>query len=231
LAEAMRGGAASAPRQTGAASTGDVEGRRKAALALWEAALPIQGSAAAHYLATRSLPVPDGTALRFLANARHASGAYALCLLALAVDGTGQGRAVHRTFLAAGGAGKAKLDPPRMTLGPVGGAVVRLCHWQEGEPLVIGEGIETSLSAGVLEGLPAWAALSAGNMAAVPLPAGLRSLVIAADNDAPGQRAADAAARAFAAQGLTVRMLTPATPGHDFNDLLQRRAARESAHG
>jgi hypothetical protein len=198
---------------------------------LWEAALPIQGTPAQHYLATRGLVLPDGAALRFLSDAKHPSGARCMCMIALAVDDAGRGQAVHRTYLAPGGIGKAKLDPPRATLGPIGGAVVRLCQPREGETLVIGEGIESSLSAGLLTGLPAWAALSAGNMARVPLPDHVQAVWIASDHDAAGQSAAWQAADAFMARGRAVQVLTPDTAGEDFNDVVQRRAAQGVAHG
>jgi phage/plasmid primase-like uncharacterized protein len=151
-------------------------------------------------------------------------------MIALAVDAAGKGQAVHRTFLAPGGMGKAKLDPPRATLGPVGGALVRLCALQGATRLVVGEGIETSLSAGLLAGAPAWAALSAGNMAKVMLPDAVAEVIVASDHDAPGQRAAWAAADAFVAQGRRVQVICPDNPGEDFNDLLQRQMAREETH-
>lgn len=200
---------------------------------LWHDAQPIQGSPAQHYLATRGLALPDGEALRFLPDARHPSGARCMCMIALAVDDVGRGQAIHRTYLAPGGAGKAQLDPPRATLGPVGGAVVRLCRSRDGAALVIGEGIETSLSAGLLTGLPAWAALSAGNLAAVNLPDFIRDVTIAADADArgTGQRAAWAAADAFMGQGRSAHVMTPDAAGEDFNDIVQRRMAREASHG
>ncbi|MCW8084727.1 DUF7146 domain-containing protein [Sabulicella glaciei] len=199
------------------------------ALALWNAALPIARSLAEHYLAGRGLPVPDGKALRFLPDAKHASSSRHPCMVALVTDATGRSVAVHRTFLAPGGAGKAALDPPRMTLGPVGGGTVRLWRWTRGLPLVIGEGIETSLAAGQILGVPAWAALSAGNLPHVPLPPGLTHLLIAADADPVGQRHAWAAADRFAADGLRVEVLTP--DAGDFNDLLQRQQARDGNHG
>jgi hypothetical protein len=152
-------------------------------------------------------------------------------MVALVTDATGRPLAVHRTWLAQGGIGKAALDPPRMTLGPVAGGAVRLCCWQPGAALVIGEGIESSLAAGLIVGAPAWAALSAGNLACAPLPDGLAHVLIAADADAPGQRAAWAAADAFAARGLRVEVLTPDAAGTDFNDLLQRQRAQDVTHG
>jgi len=229
LAEAVTGHRPAVARQSGTAP--DHASRRDAAMRPWHDAQAIQGSPAQHYLATRGLMLPDGEALRFLPDARHPSGARCMCMIALAVDDAGRGQAVHRTYLAPGGTGKAKLDPTRATLGPVGGAVVRLCRPREGAALVIGEGIETSLSAGLLTGLPAWAALSAGNMAAVKLPDSIRDVMIAADADAPGQRAAWAAADAFMAEGRSARVMTPDVAGLDFNDIVQRQKAREASHG
>ena len=229
LAEAVTGHRPAATRQPGTAP--DHASRHEAAMRLWHDALPIQGSAGQAYLATRGLVLPDGEALRFLPDARHPSGARCMCMVALAVDDTGRGQAVHRTFLAPGGTGKAQLDPPRASLGPVGGAVVRLCRPRDGAPLVIGEGIESSLSAGLLTGMPAWAAISAGNMAAAKLPDSIREVWIAADADGPGQRAAWAAAHALMAEGRIARVLTPDVAGLDFNDIVQRQRAREAARG
>lgn len=196
---------------------------------LWQTAQPIEGTPAQRYLAGRGLALPDGAALRYLPDARHPTGARAGCMLALAVDAAGKGQAIHRTFLAPGGMGKAALDPPRATLGPVGGAVVRLSELR-GDTLLVGEGIETSLSAGMLTGVPAWAALSAGNMAKVVLPNAVAEVLVAADNDAPGQRAAWMAANAFMAQGRRVSVICPDIPGEDFNDIVKRQMARERTH-
>ena len=204
--------------------------RTAGALRLWGAGRrPAPDGVVGRYLAGRGLALPDGDALRVLLDAKHPAGGLHPCMVALVTDAAGRGQAIHRTFLAPGGAGKAALDPPRLTLGPVGGGVARLCRWAPGRPLVVGEGIETSLAAGIILGAPAWAALSAGNLARVPLPAGLSHLLIAADADAPGQRGAWAAAVAFTAAGLRVEVLTP--DAGDFIDLLGRRAARGGIHG
>jgi putative DNA primase/helicase len=230
LTEAVMGRRQSASRETGPRTDPAAASKRERALRLWDDALPLDGTLAADYLTTRGLAAPDGGALRYLPDAKHPTGARAACMIALAVDAAGRGVAVHRTYLAHGGAGKAALDPPRATLAPIGGAVVRLCHWRAGKPLVIAEGIETALSAGAMTGAAAWAALSAGNMAAVPLPDAVREVVIAADNDPPGLRAAWAAADAYTAQGRRVRVIQPQTRGDDFNDLLQRQRAQEPSH-
>lgn len=107
----------------------------------------------------------------------------------------------------------------------------RVCELRGATRLLIGEGIETSLSAGLLAGAPAWAALSAGNLARVPLPDAVAEVIVASDHDAPGQRAAWQAADAFMAQGRRVRVICPDISGEDFNDILQRQMAREKTHG
>jgi len=231
LAEAVTGrrGAAS-PGAGHTAAAGDSATKTEQALRLWSDAQPIQGSPAERYLARRGLALPDGAALRYLPDAYHPSGARAGCMLALAVDAAGKGRAIHRTYLQPGGMGKAALDPPRATLGPVGGAVVRLCELRGATRLLIGEGIETSLSAGLLAGVPAWAAVSAGNMGRVPLPDAVAEVIVASDHDAPGQRAAWGAAHAFMALGRRVSVICPDTTGEDFNDIVKRQMAREKTH-
>jgi hypothetical protein len=49
--------------------------------------------------------------------------------------------AIHRTFLARDGGGKAPVDPQKMMLGPCREGTVRLAD--PGEVLMVGEGIET----------------------------------------------------------------------------------------
>jgi phage/plasmid primase-like uncharacterized protein len=144
-------------------------------------------------------------------------------MLALLVDKDGKPAAVHRTFLAPGGAGKAPVEPQRMTLVPVRGAAVRL--YPAAPRLVIAEGIETSLAAAVILKAPAWAAVSAGNLAeTLALPEMVREVVIAVDNDGPGRRAARQAAARWRAEGRAVRIAMPDRPGTDFNVLLRERA-------
>ena len=140
----------------------------------------------------------------------------------------GAGVAVHRTFLRRNGTSKADVEPPRAGLGPIWGGAVRLYDYDPDKPLVVGEGIETAASAGVLLGFPAWAAISAGNMAkGLVLPAEARDVVIAADPDAAGRKAARDAWMRWRGEGREVRVALPDGTG-DFNDLLRMR---EAAHG
>ncbi|WP_431268681.1 toprim domain-containing protein [Dankookia sp. P2] len=105
---------------------------------------------------------------------------------------------------------------------------------RDGVPLVVGEGIETALSAAAMIGGGAWSAISAGNLASLPLPPppACPMVVIAADPDPAGERAAHDAAHRWRGEGRTVRIATPDAAGSDFNDLLRARlAAREASHG
>ena len=106
------------------------------------------------------------------------------------------------------------------------GGAVRLAPIGEAGVLGIAEGIETALS--VMKscpGLPVWAALSAGNLEQVQLPAEATNVVILADND--GEGAGPAAARRAAArlhQRRPAHLDRPAANvGDDFNDLLQQQ--------
>jgi phage/plasmid primase-like uncharacterized protein len=222
---AILGDAAAPPAAAAAPATDDTAERRAAALRLWEAAMPWQRTPVDAYLARR-VPGLDLAALRelgFLPAAKHPSGARLPCMVALLRDIEGRPVAVHRTFLAPGGAGKARVEPAKMTLGAVSGAAVRL-H-QAAARLVIAEGIESSLAASVLLRMPAWAAVSAGNLRdSLALPPSVREVVIAADHDAPGLEAAQAAARRWKAEGRTVRIAKPQREGADFADLLAERA-------
>jgi putative DNA primase/helicase len=228
-----RDGAPPAPRDH--ASRQAPSTARKSALVrdLWDAALLLPGTIAECYLASRGLAGIRSDALRYLPNAPHPGGKRLPAMLAAIRNTlTGELQAVHRTYLRPDGSGKADAEPSRASLGPVAGGAVMLAEPGEAGPLVIGEGIETALSAAVMIGGTAWSAISAGNLTTLPLPALLPVVVIAADPDAPGQRAAAAAALRWRAEGRSVRIATPDEPDLDFNDLLRaRHAARENSHG
>ena len=74
-------------------------------------------------------------------------------MVALVTHGAdGTPLAIHRTFLARDGSGKAPVDPPKMMLGPCRGGAVRL--GEPGDVLMVGEGIETCLAAMQATGQP-----------------------------------------------------------------------------
>lgn len=204
--------------------------KQAAAVSMWNGSIPAAGTLADRYLTSRNLAgLAASSALRFRQDVHHPEGGRLPALMAAVTDVEGSLIAVHRTFLDATTAGKAKVTPVKASLGPVWGGAIRL------DPiaaeLVIGEGIESSASAGRLMGLPAWAALSAGNLErGLKLPAEVRSVVIAADRDPAGQRAAWNAAKRWRAEGRKVRVATP-DEHSDFNDLASADlTVREAAH-
>jgi hypothetical protein len=129
---------------------------------------------------------------------------------------------IHRTYLKDDGSGKAEVDPNKMMLGPVGGGAVRFGMPVAGQELVVGEGIESTLSVAVACSLPAWAALSATGIKNLILPPEATDVVIAADNDASGagQDAAHRAAKRFLSEGRSVKIALPPIPDTDFNTMI-----------
>jgi hypothetical protein len=99
------------------------------------------------------------------------------------------------------------------------GGVIRL--WPDESvtsSLSIAEGIETALCA-AHGATPIWSCIDAGNMARLPVLAGIYSLIIFADYDEAGLRAANACASRWAA-GAEVTLVQPATPGTDMADVV-----------
>ena len=164
---------------------------------LWLEAMPIAGTVAEQYLRQRAITCELPDTLRYHPECWHPSAKRLPAMLAV-VEGAAN-FALHRTYLAPNGSGKAKVDPPKAMLGQVSGGAVRLA--KASGPLVVAEGIETALSlcCGLLNG-PAtvWAALSTAGLVSLRLPPEVGKLVIAADNDKAGHRAAnDLATKAF----------------------------------
>ncbi len=227
LAEALRrvtGGSWKAPDRSNDKLSEAAERQSKitSALAIWTGSTTAVGTLADRYLASRALAgLAASPALRFRGDCNHPEGGRYPALVALVVDVAGNPVAVHRTYLSATGS-KAAAAPVKASKGPVWGGAIRLDR--EAPEIVLGEGIESSASAGRLLGLPAWAALSAGNLAAgVMLPPTVQAVVIAADADAAGDKAAEAAAMRWRKEGRRVRIARPDRPGRDFNDVLRVR--------
>lgn len=211
----------------------DPASRTRAALALWDASIAITGTLAEVYLTARGLAGEASTALRFHRALRHpnAAGTFPALVALIGSTTTGEAVAIHRTYLRRDGSGKADVDPAKASKGPMGGGAIMLHAPVTGRPLVIGEGIESSLSAGRMMDAPAWAAVAAGNMQRITPPAEPSGIIIAADPDPVGQREAWAAADAWQAAGRRVRVAVPDTPDQDFNDLWRARTAREATNG
>ena len=96
---------------------------------------------------------------------------------------------------------------------------------EPGEVLMVGEGIETCLTAMQATGHAAWAALSTSGLRALDLPTDGRDVIVLADSDDPGEAAAQDCARRWKREGRRVRIARP-PHGMDFNDLLLGRPPR-----
>jgi putative DNA primase/helicase len=104
-----------------------------------------------------------------------------------------------------------------MMFGPCRGGAVRLAEAED--VLMVGEGIETCLSAKQAAGLPAWAALSTSGLRALKLPKDIREVIVLADGDDAGEKAARECGLRWLREGRRVRIARPPR-GLDFNDLL-----------
>ncbi|MBN9533618.1 MAG: toprim domain-containing protein [Alphaproteobacteria bacterium] len=144
-------------------------------------------------------------------------------MIARVTDLDGRITGAHRTWLDPDGfhpvrLGKAPIDTPRRAMGDLLGNAVRF--GVANDVLAAGEGIETMLSLRcVLPTLPMAAALSANHLAALLLPATLRRLYIARDNDAAGDGAAIALTERAQSAGIEAIIWSPRRG--DFNEDLR----------
>jgi hypothetical protein len=168
---------------------------REAARRLFAASRPLRGTLAETYLRSRGITVP----LRFASLRFHPTCYYRAnkdtpletwpALIAAVTDLSDNITGVHRTWLAREGSDKANVHDPRRAMGDLLGNAVRFGLVDD--VMAAGEGIETMLSLkSLLPGMPMVAALSAAHLAALLLPATLRRLYVAVDNDPAGRRAA-----------------------------------------
>lgn len=151
---------------------------------------------------------------------------------------------IHRTYLQTtrdGDAAKAMLRESKKTLGRYVGGCIPLWRgddprkwaelWNDGpdETVVLAEGIENALS--VVVQAPQYrvaASVSLSNLAALELPATVKTVIIARDNDEEGSKAAHAYEKAVdshISRGRIVREARAPPPHKDFNDWL--RALRQ----
>jgi DNA polymerase len=218
-----------APARRASQNGGDRTNTYAFAMGLWTGAGELRGTIAERYLAeprgidVTRLPANVHDSLRFHPHCVFGPGTRLPCLLALMRNPlTDAPTGIQRIALTVTNGKVQKLD--RKMLGHTG--VVKL--WPATDRLVVGEGLETVLAAATripYEGtplIPAWAALSDGNMAKLPVLPGVSDLILLVDNDGNqmGQRAAEKAQRRWESAGRVVTPLIPNTVGKDFNDLV-----------
>jgi DNA primase len=191
-------------------------GRGEEAASLWANAVSARGTLAETYLRSRGITIAIPEAIRFAPlplGRREPMPA----LVARVSTLNGEVHGVQRTFLSADPIGKAQLPggKAKFSLGRVLGGAIRLGGVERS--LLVAEGLEDGLTLLQKLGRPVWVAAGAGMLSAMQLPDLVEAVVIGADNDEAGERAAQKAAEVFHASGRRVRILRPAPGYKDFN--------------
>ena len=194
-----------------------------AARRIWQHCKPLAKSHAEAYLQARSITPRPLPALRFHPSLRYREGSSIRnlpALVAAATNNDGAVLGIHRTWLDPKAPAKAPVSSPRKALGTIHGLAVRLTPHTAGEPLVVGEGIETVLSVvETIPAIPAAAALAAGHLAAFTPPRGTAPLLLAADRDPEGETAAERLSHRAADLGVPASVILP--EHGDFNEDLK----------
>ena len=204
-------------------ASGDKEKKVGRAREIWRAAMSMDHPDAElgrRYLLRRGITIPAPATIRFASALWHdlERQTFPALVCAVAIWPVGRVSGIWRIYLNLNG-GKAPVEKPKLGLGRAAGGAVRL------EPaaarLGLAEGVETAMSVQQAADLPVWACLSAGGLRTVILPPTVRDILIAADGDPVGERAAQAAAERFLMEGRQARIARPPAD-MDFNDVLQQ---------
>jgi len=190
---------------------------------LFAAARPILGTTAAAYLHSRGI-TRFGPASRYHprvyfrgANTGPDQPSYAPALLAKITDNKGNITGCARTYLDPITGAIADLSNPKRILGQLYGNAVRFWSGSNLDELIVGEGLENTLSVGTA--LPEFSlasCLTATHLCLFIPPSGIKRIWIARDNDAAGERAAQTLASKLASSGIECECLVPMLG--DFNE-------------
>ena len=217
----------------------EIARRARQARWCWRGTRPLASTPAERYLHGRGIAGPLPASLRFHPTCWHAPTARRRPALVARVEGAAAAVgvptfAVHRTYLTAEGRKIAPAEDAKLMLGATLDGAVRLRAGRTG-PLVVAEGIETALAVGlgaagrIDPAARLWAALSAPGLAGLALPPVPGRLVVAADGDAAGLRAAEALERRARAAGWRVTLApAPAPEGLDWNDVATAQAGERA---
>jgi putative DNA primase/helicase len=197
---------------------------------------PAPGTPAETYFRFRAITDELPSGIGFHPRTKHGpTNTWHPAVVARVLTLSGDCIALHRIFISSDGRGKAEIDPPKLDLGPKLGCAIHLDKYQHDKLLVLTEGVETGLS--VRQQMrkngrecAVWSTLGTEGLRSLILPREAADILIAADNDAPGEAAAQDAARRWMAEGRRVSIARPPVEFNDFNDVLQARRAGEIAH-
>jgi putative DNA primase/helicase len=160
--------------------------------AMWDRSLPIAGTRAENYLASRqlNLTMENAEQLRWQPEARGFGEASEGAMVAALRDNEGTLVAIQLTFIDSSGK-KSSLNPVRVTLrGPADwnrrGAVRFTTQGGGVSPkITICEGVEDALSARAAAAEHVWAVLGVGRIGTVGLPITVDQIVVVRDDDPP----------------------------------------------
>lgn len=170
----------------------------------------------AKYLEGRGLDARliDPDTVRFLPG----SGDFAPALVAVITSFADAARVLGLQFTPLKADGSGRLERFFLTGSrPLGGVVRLVPDAEVTTDLGLAEGLETALAVMTTMSrngravLPVWSAISANNLAALPIVRGLERLYVYADNDAqgPGREKAQTLARRYADAGIEARVALP----------------------
>lgn len=214
------------------------------ARALWlSGEVDLEGSPLDRYLLGRGIDVrritPRPRALRFHWEVWCQEARTKLPAMLAAISRPGAGIiGCHRTYLEKGAGNhwtKARLEHPKKVMGRAQGGLIPLSRGPTGlsfgrvkqpEPVMIGEGIEDTLSAAIGEpDIRAACGVSLTNMGGLDPAWPVSEVILLGQNDPPGSDAALAQAktvRRLGEAGRRVRLALPPDGVNDWNDWLRR---------
>ena len=226
-------GSGMAARKTPPATSDEaaVAKRVSRALKIWHDSVPATGTLVETYLATRGITITPPLSIRFQAAHEHWTRngeSWDLdytgpAMIAGCQNLEGKIVAVQRTWLTKDGTAKAKLDPPRKTVGTPRGAAVRL--GRVNGHLFVAEGVETGLT--VLENVSegtVWCTLGTSGMRSVEVPDHVHKVTFCCDGDAASLGAAKSAAKRLMSDTREC-FIWPSERGEDVNDLVRPSVA------
>lgn len=208
--------------QPDAASSKRIARSRK----LFAAGKPVLGTSAATYLQGRGI-TRLGPALRYHPRVFLRQGEddpdpprRAPALLAKITDNRGQVTGCARTYLDPSTGGLAAIESPKRILGQLHGHAIRFWSGSPRSDLIVGEGLENTLSVGTA--LPEFdlaSCLTATHLGLFIPPPGIKRIWIARDNDDAGRNASMRLRNQLESLGIACCDLVPKLG--DFNDDLR----------
>lgn len=171
---------------------------------IWLSAMPARGTIVETYLRSRSICVLP-SCIRFHPHCPMPRSGFHPAMVAAVINlRTRERVAIQRTALKPDGLGKAEVDPQKASLGSTKGAGIAIGSLSGDDPVAIGEGLETVLSAVQAADIDGVATLSKGTLGSVELPNKVREVILL--SEAGSEAAYDLAADLLSRRGLSVRI-------------------------